>query len=149
MMHLRSAALAALAFGAGLAVAHLPQPARADAQPLAPAAIDLGALTPADLPAPNPMTPNLRSRTFVVTDGATMAVQIGTVFKHYHAGANEVQYVISGGGTEWLGDHQVPLHPGLVLVIPAGTPHGGTTDPNLKILSIKTPPQAPTDTHPL
>jgi mannose-6-phosphate isomerase-like protein (cupin superfamily) len=76
-------------------------------------------------------------------------VQIGTVFKHYHAGANEVQYVISGGGTEWLGDHQVPLHPGLVLVIPAGTPHGGTTDPNLKILSIKTPPQAPTDTHPL
>jgi hypothetical protein len=31
-----------------------------------------------------------------------------------------------------------------------GTPHGGLVDGgNLKLLSIKTPPQDPTDTHPL
>ena len=54
-----------------------------------------------------------------------------------------------GGGTEWLGDKQVPLRPGELLIIPAGTPHGGTTDPNLAILSFKTPPQAPTDIHPI
>jgi mannose-6-phosphate isomerase-like protein (cupin superfamily) len=149
MKHLRLAAVTALAFGAGLAVAHLPLPAGADPQPLAPAAIDIGAVTPNDLPPPSAASPNMRSRTLVTTEGATVAVQIGTVFKHYHAGANEIQYIVSGGGTEWLGDQQVALHPGLLLIIPAGTPHGGTTDPAIKYLSIKTPPQAPTDTHPI
>jgi mannose-6-phosphate isomerase-like protein (cupin superfamily) len=91
----------------------------------------------------------LRSRGLVVADGATMAVQIGTVFKHYHADANEIQLVVAGGGTEWLGNQQVALHPGMLLIIPMGTPHGGTTDPNLKIFAIKTPPQAPTDIHAL
>jgi mannose-6-phosphate isomerase-like protein (cupin superfamily) len=76
-------------------------------------------------------------------------VQIGTVFKHYHADANEIQIVLAGGGTEWLGDKQVPLKPGMLLVIRAGTAHGGTTDPGLKIVAIKTPPQAATDVHPL
>lgn len=78
-----------------------------------------------------------------------MAVQTGTIFKHLHADANEIQIVISGSGTEWLGDKQVALKPGMMLVIPAGTPHAGTTDPNLKIIAIKTPPQSPTDIHPV
>ena len=146
---LRTASVAAVAFAAGLAVAHLSPAARAAAAPLQPMALDLSTLTPNDLPPPSPATPNLRSRTFMVADGATMQVQIGTVFKHYHADANEIQVVLAGGGTEWLGTQQVPLHPGMVLVIPAGTPHGGTTDPNLKIVAVKTPPQAPTDTHPI
>jgi mannose-6-phosphate isomerase-like protein (cupin superfamily) len=145
---LRTAAVAALAFAAGLALAHFPQRANAAAPPLQPAVIDLLTITPADLAAPSPATPNLRSKGLVTADGMTAAFQIGTVFKHYHADANEIQIVVGGGGTEWLGDKQVPLHPGLMLVIPAGTAHGGTTDPNLKILSFKTPPQAPTDTHP-
>ncbi|HTW84531.1 MAG TPA: cupin domain-containing protein [Candidatus Sulfotelmatobacter sp.] len=149
MKHLRTAAVAAVAFGAGLFAAHLTPAARAAAAPLAPAVIDIGALTPADLPPPNPATPTLRSKTFVVADGATVQAQIGTVVKHFHANANEIQYVVSGGGTEWLGDRQVPLHPGLLLVIPMGTPHGGTTDPNLKLLAVKTPPQEPTDVHPI
>jgi mannose-6-phosphate isomerase-like protein (cupin superfamily) len=146
---LTTASVAAIAFAAGLAVAHLTPAALAAAPPLQPMALDVAALTPADLPPPAPATPNLRSRTFVVADGAAMQAQIGTVQKHLHSDANEIQVVIAGGGTEWLGTTQVPLHPGMVLVIPAGTPHGGTTDPNLKIVAVKTPPQAPTDFHPV
>lgn len=146
---IRTAAIAALAFGAGLAVARVPQTASAAMPALQPAVIDLAAITPADLPPPGTATPNLRAKSLVAADGATAAIQIGTVFKHYHADANEIQYVISGSGTEWLGDKQVPLHAGMLLIIPMGTPHAGTTDPNLKVLTIKTPPQAPTDTHPV
>ncbi|HEV3087437.1 MAG TPA: cupin domain-containing protein [Candidatus Elarobacter sp.] len=146
---LRTAVVAALAFGAGLAVAHVPQSARAAAAPLQPAVIDIAAITPADLPTPTAASPNLRSKTLVVADGATGQVQIGTVVKHYHADANEIQFVVSGSGTEWLGDKQIALKPGMMLIIPAGTPHAGTTDPNLKLVSFKTPPQAATDVHPV
>ena len=78
-------------------------------------------------------------------------MQIGVVVKHYHADANEVQYIIDGTGTEWLGDRQVALKPGVMLIIPKGKPHGGTveTSGHVKYLSIKTPPQAPDDLHPL
>src|ERR1700736_2833276 len=138
---LRTAVIAALAFGAGIAVSHVPQTARAAAPPLQPAVIDVAAITPADLPTPAPATPNNRSKLMATADGATGQVQIGTVPKHYHADANEIQVVMSGSGTEWLGDKQVALKPGTMLIIPAGTPHGGTTDPSLKIVAIKTPPQ--------
>jgi mannose-6-phosphate isomerase-like protein (cupin superfamily) len=146
---LRTAVVAVLAFGAGLAAAHLPQPARAAAPPLQPAVIDLAAMAPSDLPTPTAASPNVRSKLLAAADGATVQVQIGTVIKHYHADANEIQIVLSGSGTEWLGDKQVALKPGTMLVIPAGTPHAGTTDPNLKIVAIKTPPQAATDVHPV
>ncbi len=146
---LRTTVVAVLAFGAGLAVAHAPQSARAAAPPLQPAMIDLAAIAPSDLPTPTAASPNLRSKLLAVADGATVQVQIGTVNKHYHADANEIQIVLAGSGTEWLGDKQVALKPGTMLVIPAGTPHAGTTDANLKILAIKTPPQAATDVHPV
>ncbi len=144
---IRTAVVAALAFGAGLAVAHAPQSVRAAAPPLQAAVIDVAGLAPSDLPTPTAASPNLRSKMLAVADGATAQVQIGTVAKHYHADANEIQIVISGSGTEWLGDKQVSLKPGTMLIIPAGTPHAGTTDPNLKIVAIKTPPQAATDVH--
>jgi len=146
---LRTAAVAVLAFGAGLLAAHAPQTARAAAAPLQPAVIDVGALAPSDLPTPTAASPNLRSKLLAVADGATVQVQIGTVAKHYHADANEIQIVLAGSGTEWLGDKQVALKPGTMLIIPAGTPHAGTTDAGLKIVAIKTPPQAATDVHPV
>jgi mannose-6-phosphate isomerase-like protein (cupin superfamily) len=146
---LRTAVVAGLAFAAGIGVARLPLPARAAAPPLTPQIIDLAALQASDLPAPTTTSPNLRAKTLVTADGMTGQIQIGTVFKHYHAEANEIQVVLSGSGTEWLGDKQVALKPGTMLIIPMGTPHAGTTDPNLKIVSFKTPPQAPTDTHPI
>ena len=146
---LRTSLIAGLAFAAGIAVAHAPQTARAAVTPLQPAVIDLNAIVPSDLSTPSPASPNVRAKLLVAADGATAAIQIGTVLKHYHADANEIQIVISGSGTEWLGDKQVALKPGTMLIIPAGTPHAGTTDSNLKILAFKTPPQAATDVHPV
>jgi mannose-6-phosphate isomerase-like protein (cupin superfamily) len=145
----RIAVVAGLAFAAGIGVARLQLPASAAAPPLTPQVIDLTAIQASDLPTPTPASPNLRARTLVAADGMTGQIQIGTVFKHYHADANEIQVVLSGSGTEWLGDKRVDLRPGMMLIIPTNTPHAGTTDPNLKILSFKTPPQAPTDVHPL
>lgn len=142
---LRLAAVALGAFVIGAAASRATMPARAAAAALAPTVIDLGALAPADLPTPGAMTPNLRSKPLVAADGMTAGIQIGTVFKHLHAEANEVQYVVAGSGTEWLGDRQIARKPGLLIIIPAGTPHGGTVDPSLKILAIKTPPQAAAD----
>lgn len=149
---LRSAAIAALAFGLGCAAARIPQNASAAAAPVQPAAIDLAAMTPDSFPPANPATPNLRTKTLVVEDGATVAVQMGTVFKHFHSGADEIQIVLDGSGTEWLGDKQVALKPGMFIVIPKGTAHGGLTDSSggkLKFVSMKTPPQDPADVHPL
>ncbi|MBV9440488.1 MAG: cupin domain-containing protein [Candidatus Eremiobacteraeota bacterium] len=109
--------------------------------------IDLGAMTTSDLPTPPPGSRNAPSKALFAADGATGQIQIGTGAKHFHADANEIQYVVSGGGTEWLGDKQIALHPGMLIIIPAGTHHAGYTDPQLKLYAIKTPPQASTDTH--
>jgi mannose-6-phosphate isomerase-like protein (cupin superfamily) len=137
-----------LAFGAGFAAAHLGTPAAAATMPLTPQSIDVSAIGPDDLAA---ATGPVRAKTYVSQDGMTLGVQIGPAPKHYHADANEIQYVVSGEGTEWLGDKQVALRPGILLIIPKGTPHGGTieTSGHVKLIAIKTPPQAPDDTHPL
>lgn len=138
-----------VAFAAGVAAGHV-SPAHAAVIPMTPQLIDVGGLGPEDLPTPAPGA-RYRTKTLVAQDGATVAVQIGVVAKHYHADTNEVQYVIDGSGTEWLGDKQVVLRPGIMVVIPKGTPHGGSTETSghLKYLSIKTPPQGPDDQHPL
>lgn len=127
----------ATAFAAGFGVAHLSAPAGAASMPMTPQLIDLTTL-PVD-----------RSKLLVAQDGMTLAVQVGAVPKHYHADANEIQYVIEGTGTEWLGDQQVNLKPGMLLIIPKTTPHGGSVvlTGSLRLMAIKTPPQAPDDTH--
>ncbi|HEX8806939.1 MAG TPA: cupin domain-containing protein [Candidatus Aquilonibacter sp.] len=143
------AGIAAVSFAFGLSISHMPL-ARAAAAPLQAQAVDLLAITPDAMPTPTATFPNLRTKTLVVTDGMTAALQMGTAPKHYHANANEVQFVLAGTGTEWLGDKQVPLQPGMMIVIPAGTNHAGLVDTSggkLRFVSIKTPPQAPTDVH--
>ena len=60
----------------------------------------------------------LRSRTFVSADGATVAVQDGNVPKHLHVNANEMQYILEGTGTIWLGDKEVQVKPGDLVIIP-------------------------------
>lgn len=143
--------VAVLAFSAGLAVARMPSPAHAAAAPLQAQTIDMAALTAANYPPPSPALPNLLSKTVVVADGMTAAIQTGSAPKHYHADANEIQIVTEGSGTEWLGDKQVALKPGTLVVIPKGTAHAGfvETSGHLKWVSLKTPPQDPADVHPL
>lgn len=115
---------------------------------MTPQVVDLSAMTYNDLPPVAPGNP-LHAKGLVSQDGATIGVQIGVTPKHYHADANEVQYVVDGTGTEWLGDKVVALKPGLMLIIPKGTPHGGIveTGGRVKLIAFKTPPQAPDDTH--
>ena len=88
------------------------------------------------------------TRPFVSVDGATISIQDGNPPKHLHANANEIQYILEGTGTIWLGDKEVQVKPGDLVIIPKGTPHGGTKPDGrtIKAIAIKTPPQAPDDT---
>jgi mannose-6-phosphate isomerase-like protein (cupin superfamily) len=47
-----------------------------------------------------------------------------------------------------LGDKEVQVKPGDLVIIPKGTPHGGIKPDGrpFKTIAIKTPPQAPDDT---
>ena len=89
-----------------------------------------------------------RSKMLASADGATISIQVGNVPKHMHPNTNEIQYILDGTGTIWLGDKEVRVKPGDLVVIPKGTPHGGTKPDGrtLKAIAIKTPPQAPDDT---
>ncbi|WP_321918008.1 MULTISPECIES: cupin domain-containing protein [Paraburkholderia] len=143
--------LAALpaAFVAGMFASHLSTPARAQTSnvPLTAQIIDLAAMTDADLGSQVPNMGTLRSKGLVVTPIGTVAVQTGNVPKHTHRGSDEIQYVISGSGTFWLGNEQRQIHPGDLIIIPRGTVHAGSepSSGEFKVLSIKLPPQAQGD----
>jgi quercetin dioxygenase-like cupin family protein len=146
--HIYLAAIPA-AFVAGLFVSHLSTPAQAQAPDgkLTAQIVDLVALTDADIGAQVPNMGTLRSKGLVVTSNGTVAVQTGNVPKHTHAGSDEIQYVISGSGTFWLGSEQRSIHPGDLIIIPKGMAHAGSvpTSGEFKVLSIKLPPQASGD----
>ncbi|MBV9565704.1 MAG: cupin domain-containing protein [Bradyrhizobium sp.] len=134
----------AAAFAAGCAVTHVLRPAIA-AETITAQVIHTGELEGDALSAPN--ASGMRNKLLVSVDGATLAIQDGNTPKHLHANANEIQYVLDGTGTIWLGDTEVPVKPGDLVIIPKGTPHGGTkvSGRTLKTIAIKTPPQAPDD----
>jgi quercetin dioxygenase-like cupin family protein len=115
--------------------------------PLTPQIIDVGAMTDEQIGKLVPNVGTLRSRTLVATQHGTVAVQSGNVPRHTHQDADEIQYVVSGSGTFWLGDQQREVHPGDLIVIPRGTVHAGSQNTNgeFKVLAIKLPPQAPSD----
>jgi mannose-6-phosphate isomerase-like protein (cupin superfamily) len=151
MRHLASLATAVVvAFVAGFGTAHLTSPAAAASVPLTAQVVDVVALGYADLPTVAPNNP-LHAKNFVSDDGATVDIQMGPTAKHLHQNADEIQYVVEGTGTEWLGDKQVALKPGLMLLIPHNTPHGGTieTSGHVKLIAIHTPPLQPGETKPL
>ena len=140
----------AVAFTTGIVVSPLVHRAIPDAHaaaaPLTAAVIDLAVLKHADIPA-TPF-PELHSKTLVVTDNATLAVQTGNVGKHIHRNADEIQFIIEGSGSMWLGSERKDFKPGTLLIIPRGVPHQGQIVSNgpVKSIAIKIPPQAPDDT---
>jgi len=85
---------------------------------------------------------------FVSADGATISIQDGNVGKHMHLNTNEIQYILEGTGTIWLGDKEVTVKPGDLIVIPRARHMAAPsrTARALKAIAIKTPPQAPDDT---
>jgi mannose-6-phosphate isomerase-like protein (cupin superfamily) len=143
-------ALVGAAFAAGCGVTHLLRPALAaeniTAQVIHVPELNGEALGPAS-------GTGFRSKMLVSADGATISVQDGNVPRHKHPNTNEIQFILEGTGTVWLGDKQVHVQPGDLIIIPKGTAHAGTKpDGNgrpFKAIAIKTPPQSPTDTVPL
>jgi mannose-6-phosphate isomerase-like protein (cupin superfamily) len=132
----------ALSFAAGIAIGRAQQPAVG----WGPAVIHVSKLTAADFPAKAPNA-TVAVKMVAVADGAAAQVQTGHTAKHYHANSNEMQYIVSGSGMFWLGDKQVPVGPGDLIIIPKGTAHGMMSD--YTALAIKSPPQDPTDAHPV
>jgi mannose-6-phosphate isomerase-like protein (cupin superfamily) len=135
----------AAAFAAGCGVTHFLRPALAaeniTAQIIHTGDLEGDALSPVN-------TAGMRNKVLAVADGMTIAIQDGSPPKHLHANAHEIQYILEGTGTIWLGDKEVPVKPGDLVIIPKGTPHGGTKPDGrpIKAIAIKTPPQAPDDT---
>lgn len=132
----------ALSFAAGITIG------RAQQQTVGwgPAIIHVSQLTESDFPAKAPNA-TVAVKMVAVADGGTVQVQMGHVGKHYHADANEVQYIVKGSGTFWLGDKQVPVGPGDLIIIPKGTAHGMMSE--YEAVAIKSPPQDPKDAHPV
>ena len=133
----------AAAFAAGCGVTHLLRPALA-AENITAQVIHTGELEGDALGMPSGT--GMRSKMFVTADGMTIAIQDGNVPKHMHPNTNEFQYILDGTGTIWLGDKEVKVKPGDLVVIPKGTAHGGTKpdagSAPIKAIAIKTPPQA-------
>jgi mannose-6-phosphate isomerase-like protein (cupin superfamily) len=94
---------------------------------------------------------HMRSNTFFADPGSTVSVQTGDVAKHYHRNSDEIQYIVEGRGTFWLGDREQEVGPGDLIIIPKGTTHAGShaTTGRFKAISIKSPPQAADDVHPV
>ena len=135
----------AAAFAAGCGVTHLLRPAYA-AESIMAQVIHTGEMNGDALGMASGT--GMRSKMFVSADGATVSIQDGNVPKHMHPNTNEMQFILEGTGTIWLGDKEVQVKPGDLVVIPKGTAHGGTK-PNgrpFKAIAIKTPPQAADDT---
>jgi mannose-6-phosphate isomerase-like protein (cupin superfamily) len=142
----------ALAFGAGLLASPLAQHAMGDARAqsastLQPMMIDLAGMKHGDIPATG--NPDMHGKALVVTQSGTVGIQSGNVKKHYHADADEIQYIIEGSGAMWLGKERHDFKAGTLIIIPKGTAHGGTIVASgpVKAIAIKLPPQKSDDTH--
>ncbi len=137
------------AFAAGIVASpllqHLVPDAHAQQAPLVATVIDPNAINHAALPA-TPY-PELRSKTLVNTDNATINLQSGNVDKHIHSKTDEIQYIVEGSGSMWLGGELKEFKPGSLIIIPKGTPHAGAvvTAGPVKAIAIKIPPQAKDD----
>ena len=132
------------AFAAGCGVTHFLRPALA-ADNITAQVIHTGEL---EGDAISPVNPGgMRNKVLAVADGMTIAIQDGSPPKHLHANAHEIQYILEGTDTIWLGDKEVRVKPGDLVIIPKGTPHAGTKPDGrtIKAIAIKTPPQAPDD----
>src|SRR6202790_1429071 len=92
------------AFAAGCGVTHALRPALA-ATEITAQIIHVPELNGEALGLPSGT--GLRSRMFVSADGATVSVQDGNVPKHMHPNTNEMQYILEGTGTIWLGEEEV------------------------------------------
>ena len=97
----------AAAFAAGCAVTYSMQPARAAAENITAQVIHTAGLHGDALGPAN--AGGMHSKMYVSADGATISIQDGNVGKHMHPNTNEIQYILEGTGTIWLGDKEVKV----------------------------------------
>ncbi len=69
----------------------------------------------------------------------------GEAKKHYHRRLTEYYVILEGTGEIELGDDKVPVEPGAVIMIPAGTAHALRGE--FEIINIVSPPFDPEDEH--
>src|ERR1700682_5045897 len=112
----------AAAFAAGCGVTHVLRPAFA-AETITAQIIHTQELSGDALGAAN--AGGMQSKMYVSADGATLSIQDGNVGTHMHPNHNEIQYILEGTGPIWLGDKEVKVKPGDLVIIPHGTQHGG------------------------
>lgn len=65
-------------------------------------------------------------RLLTIADGPLVNFHVTSIrdaTKHYHARCTELYYILEGNGTLELGDATVAVEPGMLIVIPAMTPH--------------------------
>lgn len=144
----------ALAFAAGLfagdAVPHAWAQATAARPAMAPQIVNVMSMTEDEI---GPLRPgaDLRSRTLVDSEHGTIAIQSGNVMKHFHADADEIQLILDGTGSFWLGDREVQVKPGDLVIIPRRTAHAGSraSTGRFRAVAIKLPPQRADDVHPV
>jgi mannose-6-phosphate isomerase-like protein (cupin superfamily) len=129
----------ALAFYAGLTAGRAQAPST-----WGPVVIHVSQLMDADFPPPA-VPGAARVKVVGRLDTGVVQIQMGATKKHYHTNSNEAQYILKGSGMFWLGDKQVPVGPGDLIVIPKGTNHG--MDSDYEAIAFKSPPQAPDDIH--
>ena len=136
------AGIAAIAFVAGLTAGR----AQAPSSGWGPAVIHTASFMPSDFPTPAPGA-YARVKVLGRADTGVVQIQMGATKKHYHSNSNEAQLILKGSGMFWLGDKQVQVGPGDLIIIPKGTAHG--MDADYEAIAFKSPPQAPDDIHPL
>lgn len=115
-----------------------------------PQLIDLNALNFNNLPATD--NPTMHAQTFYSTANGAIGIQAGNTRKHIHLHNDEIQYIISGSGSMWVGNQRRDIKPGTLIVLPPGTPHGDyiiSSDSPIKALTIKMPPWRAGDTLPV
>jgi mannose-6-phosphate isomerase-like protein (cupin superfamily) len=138
-----------IAFVAGIALSpgihHVIARADAASTPLAPAVIDLAAIKHDDLPKTS--NPEMNTRMLVVTDNATIQLQSGNVKKHIHPRTDEIQYIIEGSGSMWVGNERKEFKPGTMIIIPKGTAHAGALVSSGPVKAIAINPPAAAGRH--
>jgi quercetin dioxygenase-like cupin family protein len=144
-VRLRTVVAASIIASLGSHLAAAPAPDAGADSAIKAEIIDLTALTDATI---GPvLSGTLRAKTLVSTPQGSVSVQVGNAPKHTHQESVEIQYVVSGSGTFWLGDTPRQVHAGDLIIVPKGVVHGGSVanGPELKMIAIKLPPQVKGD----
>ncbi|MDB5072487.1 MAG: cupin [Candidatus Eremiobacteraeota bacterium] len=153
---LRYAAVAGFAFVAGFTASHVPAAVQAQSPAPGPTPVAMPSAYYLDIEAlatnPAPACfPNARLADISISSAATVQYLVGTLPAHYHSTANEIQFVLSGSGTELFGARTVRFRPGTIFVIPPGGHHSHMVadagSGPLKFLVVKAPRQQPNDNH--